>query len=477
MLLEKLQKRIDNDEESGVALITLIGVSLLVFLVMATITTSTTLSVFSTNMQISQQQARNNAESALDIAEASYESAITYIGYNEDIGYDTRDFCQSEQQLENASFRIYSSSANDMPTSTDAPGLQPGCPTPGDNWYLIEGKGQGNNNTESTLTRTYKNLDYDRQFYSGNNVISAKTVVVSSTQQHNITVQNAPGIHTQPTIHAFSHINCMLHRSYTAHFNAGVVIHENTGTARSNCHIHGDHMAKNSNNFTVHGDKCVASEQRTDGNQFSEQDSCNSDVPSITYDILENLDNPTHNVITLPRDRDIDEDDLADDLRNVVTGSNDVIIDARNVSTSRLNRLLNGATYDVSSDIVMMLNRGTYSLEDTTISSADYGSLSFVSGHSMRTTIKMTNVHYTGNASGAFVNNTSGTVTMKNSTINGWISVPNNGLHFQGSEGDNTLNFYPVGLPLSEDSSTKEALDTVYNSADMLYSTPSVRVN
>lgn len=486
-MLQIIQQRMQQkDREDGVALLTLIGVSVIIFIMMATITTSTTLSVFSTNMQLSQEQARHNAESAIELAEKSYESSITYQGFNEEFNKDTRDLCQGYSNS-HYSFTFYrvTNNTEKPPTSVDAPGvLANECAHPDDKWYMIKATGYGNNNAESELVRTYKKFDYDNKMYLSNNVISADTLQINGD---NVQIDAAQGITMMPSINAMSSVECS---------------NGSTGQNRIAAHIHAKNIAAQSADCVFEGD--IITEENTSTELNHQGDICvendaSHDASHLSYDGIHCVEGPT-SILTLTRHFAINlfeqykpdnvevktfascgelNQDNAQALRAAIErkpGYNQpshYVVDVRNCDTADTS--LSGNTYTVYSDIILLVNPNSQ-LRDITIQNEHHtGTLSIYgiqnTGAVANTAMILRNVQYVGGAAGAISSMTQESLEIHNSTINGWV---HNGVI--GSSvilsGDTQVNMYPVSVMMKNAKYSTEQLYDEYT-----YHTPSVRVH
>lgn len=219
---ERIRRRKD---ERGVALLTVVAASLVLFAVVATILTSTSMTVLSSSLELSQDQARERAETAADIGAELFASKQG--GYTEDDftfapscagisercievpaghEYDWDDsvfYCRAEavelndgdlERGRKASFYQIFASDSDTPPAhyTEA---SPRCPTTGDKWFLVRGVGYGKNGAATEVSRTY-------QYFDQEGYAPANTVAVAGNMRlhSSVDIFSNPGSKILPNV-------------------------------------------------------------------------------------------------------------------------------------------------------------------------------------------------------------------------------------------------------------------------------------
>lgn len=438
-------------DEDGVALITLIGVTLITFILMATITTSTTLSVFSTNMQLSQQQARANAESGLQFAEQLYTNGNTYNGRNSD-GRDTRDFCDPAWKFEdedyNFTFEFKRVISDTIPANSTANNVRDGCPltshersngtkVAADNYLMVVATGKGNNNTTSTVMRVYENIDYESRFIPENTVINAESV--NLREAGNIHIGQASGVTTQPAIQT-SNLLCENSGNTPHQINAHIAADGNV-KFNSNCVVSGDVLASSIDTRTlVNGDTCAR-------NSATNTVSHLADSPSNCLSIGErNIEYSIPSSVT-GYDSVAVNGGANNSVELIEEATTPRIVDARAFSEPSANRLSN-QTITVNTDVVFIVKSGIVIDNLTVKAGKNGGSLSFLIDDSNSATNEFNAVTYEDGATGAInVDRNGGGLILRNSSLKGWVSVGNS--QSVDIRGTTSLEYYPVGLPVS----------------------------
>lgn len=223
-----------HKDETGGGLITVVGVSLVVTVVVGTVLTSAAVSTQFTYSITNQQQADNASE-------AGIQQAVSAISIGE---------CSDTVTDDLFDYTVYTSDADAQPTSVEDATVRVGCPTDDDKWVLVESVGKGANDAMSTLTGVF---DVSTGSDTLAHAITAKNVDLRTAGKMNI----APGVEkNQATIYSDNTPEC----ATTNPIDATLYINNTDIKKFNNCLINGDVKAKDNilvePSSTINGDVC-----------------------------------------------------------------------------------------------------------------------------------------------------------------------------------------------------------------------------
>ena len=132
-------KRLREHSEDGAALLSVVIVSMFVFIVIASISTTTLYSTILTADDRSNVLVVSSAESGQDAA----------------VGATTMGECVPEVEDENFTYKVYRSAADSTPSGLDDTRVSEGCPIDGDNYVIVVSHGTDARGKEITITGTY----------------------------------------------------------------------------------------------------------------------------------------------------------------------------------------------------------------------------------------------------------------------------------------------------------------------------------
>jgi len=145
--LNIFKKRLAQRNEDGAGLITILGVSMVVLIVAASVTTSAAVSTTFTYSQLQSQQASEHADTGLTEAIATLSSGDKCIN------------AKAPTDDEPYGYNIYYSISKEKPstTNTEDGTYERGCPIEGiSQWILIESYGEGRNQTLTTKQAVFE---------------------------------------------------------------------------------------------------------------------------------------------------------------------------------------------------------------------------------------------------------------------------------------------------------------------------------